>query len=250
MTTRIATSTKSDIFVRGKSLTGELIGKLTFTEMTFFQVLGRMPTEGQTAMLDACLVALMEHGLTPSAITARLTYDSAPEAMQAAIAAGLLGVGSLFVGTVEGAAALIARIVESPDGMEAEARRIAEAHRAEKRRVPGFGHPIHKPDDPRPPVLFEVAERHGVAGAHIEAVRALARAVDEVAGRHLTLNATGAIAACLGDAGVPPGIMRGFAVLARCAGLVGHVLEEQGAPTMNEILDAAEGAVPYEEGEG
>ncbi len=246
MTTSIATTTADDIFVRDKSLCGELIGKLTFTEMTYFQVLGRLPTPAQTAILDACLVTLMEHGLTPSAIATRLVYTSAPEAMQASIAAGLLGVGSLFVGTVEGAAALIARILAAGDGAIAEARRIAEEHRAARRPVPGFGHPVHKPDDPRPSRLFAVAEAHGVAGEHIAAIRALSTTVDEVYGRHITINATGAVAACLGDAGVPAEIMRGFAVLARCAGLVGHVHEEQHKSAMRAMAEAAERAIPYD----
>ncbi len=246
MTTSIATSTKDDIFVRDKSLCRDLIGQLTFTEMTYFQVLGQRPTPAQTAVLDACLVTLMEHGLTPSAVTTRLVYTSAPEAMQAAIAGGLLGVGSLFVGTVEGAAALVARMLEASDGAEAEARRIAEEHRAARRPVPGFGHPVHKPDDPRPAVLFAVAEKHGLAGPHIAALRALSAAVDKVYGRHITINATGAVAACLGDAGVPAEIMRGFAVLARCAGLVGHVHEEQHKPAMRQLWHAAEEAVPYD----
>jgi citrate synthase len=197
-------------------------------------------------VLDACLVTLMEHGLTPSAITTRLVYTSAPEAMQAAIAGGLLGVGSLFVGTVEGAATLIARMLAADDGAGAEARRIAEEHRAARRPVAGFGHPVHKPDDPRPARLFAVAEEHGIAGEHIAALRALSAAVDDVYGRHITINATGAVAACLGDAGVPAEIMRGFAVLARCAGLVGHVREEQQRPAMRTMHEAAEHAVPYD----
>src|SRR5271154_7138305 len=99
-TTRIATHTAEDVFVRGRSLCRELIGKLTFTEMTYLQITGRTPTVGQTAVVDACLVTLMEHGLTPSVLAARLVQSSAPEGLQAAVAAGLLAVGSVFVGTV------------------------------------------------------------------------------------------------------------------------------------------------------
>ncbi|MEE8443842.1 MAG: citryl-CoA lyase, partial [Alphaproteobacteria bacterium] len=194
-TTSIATHTNEDIFIRGKSLCRELIGQLSFTEMMFFQVLGRRPTAGETAVVDACLVTLMEHGLTPSALAARLTYSSAPEAMQAAVSAGLMGVGSLFVGTMEGCAALLERMLASPEGTEAEATRIAEEHRAAKFPLPGFGHPLHKPDDPRSPVLFALAARQGVAGPHIDAAQTLGAAVDAVWGKHITLNATGAIAA-------------------------------------------------------
>src|SRR5687767_11936577 len=139
--TSIARGTKDDVFVREKSLTKDLIGKVTFTEMTFFQVTGTMPSPAQTSVLDACLVTLMEHGLTPSVLATRLVYSNAPEAMQAAVAAGLLAVGSVFVGTVEGCAALLEEIATGAD-----ARAIVERHRAAKKAIPGFGHPIHKPD--------------------------------------------------------------------------------------------------------
>jgi citrate synthase len=166
--------------------------------------------------------------------------------MQAAVAAGLLAVGSVFVGTVEGCAAILARLVDAQGGALAEARSVVEEHRAAMQPVPGFGHPVHKPDDPRTACILRVAEAHGIAGRHVAALRVLARVIDELYGRHITINATGAIAAALADAGIPIEIMRGFAILARCAGLVGHVREEQEKPTMRAIWEAAERAVPYD----
>lgn len=245
-TTSIATSTADDVFVRDASLCRELIGKLTFTEMIYFQILGKRPTPPQTSVIDACLVTLMEHGLTPSAIATRLVYSSAEEAMQAAVAAGLLAVGSRFVGTTEGAGELFARIVAAGDDGEAEARRIAAEFRDQKRPLPGFGHPFHKPDDPRSPVLFALARDQGVAGRHVAAALMLSAAIDAAFGKHLTLNATGAIAAVLADAGVPREILRGFALIARAAGLVGHVHEEQRKPAMRALWAAGEHAVPYD----
>ncbi len=245
-TTSIATDTPDDIFIRGKSLCRELIGKLSFTEMILFQMLGRVPTAAETVVIDACLVTLMEHGLTPSAIATRLVYSSAKEAMQGAVAAGLLGVGSLFVGTMEGCAELLDRMLASEDGLDAEAMRIAEEHRAARTPVPGFGHPTHKPDDPRSIVVLDLAQEQGLAGRHVDAIRALSRAVDETYGKHITINATGAIAAALGDCGVPAPIMRGFALITRCAGLVGHVREEQEKPAMRAMWEAADRAVPYD----
>lgn len=247
--TKIAKSTVDDVFVRGKSLTKDLIGKLTFTEMVLFHVTGKMPTKAQTAVVDACLVTLMEHGFTPSAIATRLTYGSAPEAMQGAVAAGLLGVGSVFVGTVEGCASLLAKLVEAKDESDlvARARTIAEDHRASKKAIPGFGHPQHKPDDPRPARIFAVADEQGVAGDHTTALRALSTAIDATFGKHITINATGAIAAALADCGIPTEIMRGFSLLARCGGLIGHVREEQETPAMRALWEAADHAVPYEE---
>lgn len=243
-TTAIATHDAQDVYIRGKSLCQELIGTLSFTEMIVFQMLGRRSAPPQTAVIDACLVTLVEHGLTPSALATRLTYSSSPDAMQGAVAAGLLGVGSVFVGTMEGNAALLARLIGAPDP-DAEATAIADEHRAARRPVPGFGHPEHKPDDPRAIRLFDVAAEHGVAGAHVAAIHALSRAVDKAFHRHLTINATGAIAALLGDCDVPPEIMRGFALISRCAGLVGHVHEEQRQPAMRAIWAAGEAAVPY-----
>jgi len=246
-TTSIATSTPDDIVVRGKSLCRDLLGELTFTQMMCFQILGRVPSAGEAALVDACLIALMEHGLTPSVLSARLVYSSAPEALQGAVAAGLLGVGSRFVGTVEGCAALLARMVAGDTDAAAEAGRIVEEHRAARRALPGFGHPTHVPDDPRTPRLFALAREHGVAGKHIAALEALSSTLDRALGRHLTINATGAVAAVLGDVGVPAEIMRGFALVARCAGLVGHIHEEQQQPAMTTIWEAAERAVPYKE---
>jgi citrate synthase len=248
-TTSIASHTADDVFIRGASLCHELIGQRSFTEVIYFQILGRMPTPDQTALIDACLVALMEHGLTPSVLAARLTYSSAPEALQGAVAAGLLGVGSRFVGSMEGCAALLQRIVNADDG-DAEANRIAVEHRASRTPLPGFGHPTHKPDDPRAQRLLELARERKVAGRHVAAIAALSAAVDATYGRHITINATGAIAAVLGDCGVPAEIARGFGLIARCAGLVGHLYEEQQSPTLRAVWEAAEQAVPYGVGQG
>jgi citrate synthase len=254
-TTSIATATTDDVFIRGKSLCRELIGRVTFTEMLFFQILGRPPTPAQARVVDACLVTLMEHGLTPSAVAARLVYGSAAEAMQGAVAAGLLAVGSLFVGTTEECGQHLTRIIAAVSATgangaaaarDAAAREIAETHKRARKPVAGFGHPQHKPDDPRSPVLLALARAEGVAGAHVDAVEALGRAVDAASGRHITLNATGAIAALLGDCGVPAGILRGFALIARAAGLVGHIHEEQQRPTLRTLWESAEHAVPYD----
>jgi citrate synthase len=165
--------------------------------------------------------------------------------MQGAVAAGLLGVGGRFVGTVEGCAQLLARIAKASDLAAEAAAVVAEAEGP----LPGFGHDTHKPDDPRTPRLFAVARTRGVAGRHVAAIEALSQALDAAKLRHITINATGAVAAVLADAGIPIEIMRGFALIARCAGLVGHIHEEQRDPAMRSIWEAAEKAVPYQEEE-
>lgn len=243
--TKIAHHTTEAIYVRGASLVDDLIGKLTFTEMMYFQLLGERPTPAQTRILDAVLVTLMEHGLTPSAIAARLIYDSCPEAIQAAVAAGILGVGSTFIGTMEGCAKNLEEILASPGNEAACAKAIAQRFRAAKHPIPGFGHPHHKPDDPRSPRLLAIAEEAGVPGRHIRALRLLAKEVDAAWGRHLTINATGAIAALLGEIGIPQEIARGIAVVSRAAGLVGHIREEQLEPSARHIWNVAAENLPY-----
>jgi len=244
-TTKLCTHNTESITVRGADLVDELIGELTFTEMTYFAITGRRATQAQTRILDAVLVTLMEHGLTTSAIAARMVYASTPESLQAGVSAGLLAVGSVFVGTMEGCAALIARILAATDG-QAMARDIADEYRSARKPIPGFGHHMHKPDDPRTPKLFALAESQGVPGQHIAALRMLSAAVDERFGKHLTVNATGAIGALLGEIGIPAPVMRGVAVISRSAGLVAHIAEEQQAPSMRYMWELIEEAVPYE----
>jgi len=244
--TKLATHTNEALFIRDKNLVEDLMGQVSFTDVMFYHVMGRMPTRGETNILDAVLVTLMEHGLTPSAISARLTYLSAPEAMQSAVAAGLLNVGSKFIGTMELCSALLERIVESPDGIEAAARREIEDIRAAKKLLPGFGHHLHRPDDPRSPKLFEIARaQEGVSGTYIDALQTVSGIVDEIYGKHLTINATGAVSAVMLEIGVPPKIMRGFAVISRAAGLVAHIMEEQDCPTGMTIWETVEETIPY-----
>ena len=178
-TTAIAYHTADSIHIRGANLVDELIGQVSFTEMMYFQLMGKRPSVLETQVLDAVLVTLMEHGFTPSSIVARQIYDSTPEAMQSAVAAGILGVGGTFIGTMEGAAALIDELLLQPEQLESRASEIAKRYASERRPMPGFGHPFHKPDDPRSPKLFEVAMRNGAAGQHIAALQTLSKAVDE-----------------------------------------------------------------------
>tara|TARA_R110000787_G_scaffold274979_1_gene383176 strand:+ start:22949 stop:23740 length:792 start_codon:yes stop_codon:yes gene_type:complete len=245
-TTRLATHTNEELYYRDEGLVADLMGKVSFTEMMFRHIMGRTPKAGEVVILDAVLVTLMEHGLTPSAIATRLTYHSAPEALQAAVSAGLLNVGSQFVGTMENAAVLLTRLLDDPENFETNARAEIRACRVEKRALPGFGHHLHKPDDPRSERLFQIAiEDGGVAGTYIGALKRFSALVDDELGRHLTINATGAVAAVLLEIGVAPEIMRGFAVISRAAGLVAHIREEQTTPTARHIWDTVEETIPY-----
>jgi citrate synthase len=245
--TQIATSTETTIAVRGHDLVGELMGKFSFTEFVYFLICHRFPKPGETRVLDACLVTIAEHGLTPSSIVTRLIADSVPEETQVAMAAGLLAVGSVFVGTMEGAGAILKRGVAQGGDLDGYCRDTVADFRARKAPMPGFGHPIHKPDDPRVPRLFQIAAECGVKGDYVALLKRMSAELDRQAGRHLTINATGAIAALLLEIGLPVEIMRGIAVVSRAGGLTGHIVEERATHSGRHIWNLVEHAIPYEE---
>jgi citrate synthase len=244
--TGIGGATADRIEVRGRDLVHDLVGKLSFTQMFLFHLLGKEGTPLQIALTDAVLVAIMEHGLVPTVIAARLTLLGAPESLQGAVAAGLLGVGDHFAGTASRCAEVLDRIVAAP---ASERRGVAVATvqtlRRDRRAVPGFGHPTHKSGDPRVPRLIEIARAHGARGDYIQALGLLESALVEVLGRALPTNVSAAIAVVLREAEIPTEAMRGIVLTARCAGLAGHLLEEMHTPAGDDIWHAAEDAVPY-----
>jgi citrate synthase len=245
--TRLCSHTLTSLHYRDKNLVEDLIGQRTFTEVMLMQILAREPRPVDMRIVDAVLIVLMEHGLTPSAIATRLIYMSAPENLQGAVSAGLLAVGSSFVGTMENCSRLLDRIQAAgdQDAQRAEALAIARQHKAERSAVPGFGHHLHKPVDPRAYKLLDLGRAEPeLKGDKIKALMTLSAAVDEVAGRPITINATGSVAALLGEIGVPTGVMRGFAVISRAAGLVAHIVEEQQSPSGRFIWDTVEHAMP------
>ncbi|MCA0242854.1 MAG: citryl-CoA lyase [Proteobacteria bacterium] len=239
--TALCRYSETAVHYRDADLVGDLLGQRSFVEVFMLQAFGIELDAGQRRIVDAVLVTLMEHGMTPSVIAARMVYSSSPENLQAGVAAGLLAVASRFVGTMEPAAELLDRLVaataQGPDAARAEAQAIAAEHRARREPVPGFGHHLHKPDDPRALALLQLAREVGRHGPRCAALELLAQAVDAAAGRHITINATGAVAALLGDIGIPVRLMRGFAVLSRAAGLVAHIAEEQRDPSLRFIWD-------------
>jgi citrate synthase len=246
--THLCYSDVDKILVRGKDLCRELIGKMTFTEMMLFHLTGKQPTEQQVKIVDAVLVTIMEHGLTPSAIAARQTYFGAPEALQGAVAAGILGVGTRFAGTSGDCAALLEEIVAAPDGPKKDAARaIVERYRKDRKPIPGYGHPVHKNGDPRVARLAEIASEAGVKGRYIEAMYLLGETINEITGKTLVINASAAMGAVMAEVDIPPAIMRGLVIVSRAAGLVGHLQEEMREPASPHIWDLVERGVPYEE---
>jgi citrate synthase len=246
--TDIAWSTADAIGVHGFDLCQDLMGEVNFGDMAFLEVTGRLPTKDESRLFNAILVTLVEHGIVPSTLAARMNYAGAPEAMQAAVAAGLLGLGSVFVGSTEGAARMLSHAL--PDGaangpvpdatLRTLAQTIVDDHRARKAIVPGLGHPIHKPIDPRTVRLFAIAEQTGFQGPYVALMQHVADAAARAYGKVLPINATGAIGALCCELGLAWPMARGLGVMARAVGLVGHVLEESRQPMAMELWHRTE----------
>jgi citrate synthase len=227
--TAISASNPATIVVRGRDLCADLIGRVGFTEYTWLLITGEMPSPAQRAVLDATLLAIAEHGLVPSVVAARMTLAAGPEALQGAVAAGLLGCGSVVLGSSEVAGRFLHEVVTraAGQGLEPAARACITELRTLKKAVPGFGHSLHAGQDPRARRLLEVATEHGTSGRHIEAAQVVEQVLPALIGRPLALNVSGAIPAVLLDAGFPLGALKGVPLLARTASLIAHLLEEQ-----------------------
>jgi citrate synthase len=234
----IAWATPTQVVVHGLDLCEDIVGKLDFGQMAFLQLFARLPNERELRMFNAMMVILVEHGITPSSLATRLTYCGAPESVQAAVAAGLLGLGSVFVGSLDNAARLLQEALEprpeKPD-TEALAREIVASHRTRKVTIPGVGHPFHKPIDPRAPALFKVAAETGFSGPYVRLMESIGQQASAQTGKPLPVNVTGAMAAVASEMGIPWRICRGLAVSARAVGLVGHILEEMRQPMADEL---------------
>jgi citrate synthase len=236
--THIARAYPDRVEVRGRDLTRDLMGRLTFTEYFHLLLTGREPSDDERFFLDLLLVSIAEHGLMPSNVAARLTLAADPDSLQGAVAAGILGAGSVVLGASDTCARLLER------GGEAcvVARQIHEAGG----RVPGFGHPVHAAFDPRAERILELGDERGVSGANVAFARALREAVAAEWGRPLVMNVAMAIAAVWLDLGYPASTVKAVPILARTAGLLAHLAEEREAPLALALAQAAEAAVEYE----
>ncbi|HEY3305577.1 MAG TPA: citryl-CoA lyase [Candidatus Binatia bacterium] len=238
------------ILVRGYDLTEDLVGKITFSQMTFLMLAGRMPTAGQTRMIDALLTILVEHGMVSSIVAARLTYHTAPEAIQAAVATAILGAGSVHLGSSEWCARMLQealpRKIDAGADLDAIAAAVAKRHEERKQRIPGIGHRTHAEGDPRAERLFQIARETEVYGRYCELLQRIARAAEALRGRRLPVNVTGAIAAVASDLGLPWAMSKAFAIIGRTLGAMAHIGEEMRNPMAGNITAAIQSALAYE----
>lgn len=245
----ISTSNERTIVVRGRDLTTELVGTVGFTDHIWLLITGALPSAAQRRVLDATLVAIAEHGLVPSVQASRMTLAASPEALQGAVAAGILGCGSVILGATEAAGKFLAEIAAEVDAgatPEAAIARVVTAYRSARRAIPGYGHPLHKGGDPRAHRLFQVAAEAGSSGRHVQIAQAVEPLLPQLIGRPLAINVSGAIPAVLLDAGYPLQALKGVPIIARTASLVAHLLEEQQRPIGFVLSHAAAQAIDYD----
>jgi citrate synthase len=232
--TSICTSDEHTIVIRGHDLSKDLIGKIGFVDHFFLLLNGRMPSEAESRVLNATLVAIAEHGLVPSVQAARMTFAAAPDAMQGAVAAGILGCGSVVLGSSETAGRMFGEIdarMQAGADADSAALDVMRAWRAAKRAIPGYGHPLHKERDARVDALFSVAREAGTDLRFVSIAETAERLLPQVLGRELKLNVSGAIPAVLLGAGFPLEALKGVPILARTAGLIAHMVEEMHQPS-------------------
>jgi citrate synthase len=237
------------IFVRGYDLNEQLLGKISFAQMVYLMIVGRMPTTEEGRMIDTMLIVLVDHGMTTGAAAARMTFHSAPEAIQGAVAAAILGAGSVHLGSSEHCAKMLHDALP-PDSKETDLDTIAKAavekRLANKQVVPGIGHGIHTGGDPRAERLFEVAQETKVYGRYCELLRKIGKVADQRVGRHLPVNVTGAIAAISMDMGLHWQMSKSFAILGRALGGLAHVGEEIRRPIARGISNLIRDNLQYE----
>jgi citrate synthase len=235
--------------VRGRDLTIDLMGRLSFTEYFYLLLTGDEPSEDQRFFLDLLLVAIAEHGMMPTNVAARMTLAADPGSLQSAVAAGILGCGPVVLGTAEECAQLLERAqsrVAAGESPEAVAGEVARAIHSAGQRAPGFGHPVHRPLDPRAERILELADAREVSGPHVALARHLRTAVGEVWGRPLTMNVSMPIAAVMLDLGFASSGVKAVPILARTAGLLAHLAEERESPLGFLMAGRAEEAILYE----
>jgi citrate synthase len=232
--------------VRGRDLTGDLMGRVGFTEYFHLLLTGREPSDDQRYFLDLLLVAIAEHGMMPTNVAARMTLSADPASLQGAVAAGILGCGPVILGTAESCARLLAQAHERNGEPARVARELAREVHGAGARMPGFGHPVHRPLDPRAERILELADARGVSGPHVVLARLLREAVAEAWGRPLTMNVSMPIAAVMLDLDFPADAVKSVPILARTAGLLAHLAEERRDPLGFSMAAAAEAAVAYE----
>lgn len=218
--TGISKVAPNEIIVRGYRVE-ELTRKRSFGDIVYLLLSGELPANGEGRMIESILVCCCEHSLASPSVDAVRFVASAGVPLQAAVAAGVTAIGDTHGGAIEPCARILQEAVTS----KSPALELLGGLRAQKKRMPGYGHRVHTAD-PRVDVLFDLAEKFGVFGTHCGYARELENASEAVFGRRINLNVDGAIAAILCDLGLDPALGKAFFIIGRAPGYVAHAYEQ------------------------
>lgn len=212
------------IRVRGYSIT-DIMEKLSYAETVYLILKGELPSKAEAALMNAILVSSIDHGASPPSVLGTRTVVSGGNSLNAAIAGGVLTIGDTHGGAIEQSAKILQELATKGDDLDRIASELVDWLKEQKMRMPGFGHRLHNVD-PRTGKLFEIAERHGYKGKHIELCKAIEKALAEKLGKKLPINVDGAIAAVISDMGFDWRLGKGFFIISRVPGLLAHAYEE------------------------
>jgi citrate synthase len=217
------------IYIRGYPIE-DLIGKLSWVEVVFLVLLGRLPSSKEARLLEAIMISVIDHGVRPPSTIAAVTVANTGGSLNCAVSAGILAINKYHGGAIEDSMEAISKAVEMQEKenlseMQA-AEKLIESYKAKGERVSGFGHRFHA-SDPRTIKLFQIAEELGLAGKFVSQAKAIEKVLTEKTGKKLPINADGAIAALLCEMGFPPKLANGVFIMSRVVGLIAHVIEEK-----------------------
>lgn len=215
--TSISGIVEGEVHIHGYKVT-ELIDRVNFTDAIWLELKGELPTDNQRKMLDAILISTIDNGLGPPSVTNARNSASAGNPMQAAVAAGVLGVGEAHGGAIEECARLLQ--------MGLTAGKLVEKVLGSGDRIAGFGHKVYKDQDPRATQIFEKAKKLGFYEEYCELVKNVEKVLEEKKGKKIVINVDGAIAAVVSDMGFDYRLGKGFFIIGRVVGLVAHIFEE------------------------
>ncbi|MCP5116199.1 MAG: citryl-CoA lyase [bacterium] len=223
--TAVSWADPDKVLVRGYRMK-DLIGRVSFGQAAYLLLVGELPDEKIGNVVEAILVAVMDHGPTGPSAKATITVASTGAPLSSAVGAGVLAVSKYHGGAIEDCMTVIEEAVGMGLDPYEAATEIVTRYRSRGLRVAGIGSRRHA-EDPRVVRLLEYAREQNIRGPYVQQVECLQKAVSQATGRHLPVNIDGAIAALLCEIRFPKQAANGLFLISRVAGLVAHAVEEQ-----------------------
>ena len=210
-----------EILVRGYPIE-QLMQRCSFADVVYLLLKGELPAGAEGKMVGALLVSCCEHSLASPSVDAVRFVASCGVPLQTAVAAGVSAIGDVHGGAMEPCAVILKEAVAA----RKDADEVVKEFRASGKRMPGYGHPVHRQQDPRVVALLELAAEWKISGPHTALAQDLERSLERELGRRLPMNVDGIIAALLCDMEIDPALGKTFFIVSRAAGYAAHAHEQ------------------------